>query len=119
MNNNISHNDFFSNIEYILNQLEKNIDEVNILEDKMYFDLTKNELINYISAVYFKVKEWKCYYENHKYDLIISEYNEIESIISELEFCLADLENTFHMNGISYSLFQIGKILLNIDKNIN
>ena len=37
-------------------------------------------------------------------------------IISELEFCLADLENIFHMNGISYSLFQIGKILFNIEK---
>lgn len=40
----------------------------------------------------------------------------IEPIISELKLCLADLENIFHMNGISYSLFQIGKILSNIKK---
>lgn len=53
---------------------------------------------------------------NKKYELIISEYKMIEPIISELELCLADLENIFHMNGISYSLFQIGKILSNIKK---
>ena len=61
-------------------------------------------------------KKWNYYYETKKYDLIISEYKVVESIISELELCLVDLENIFHMNGISYSLFQIGKILVNIKK---
>ena len=82
----------------------------------MYFELSNDELINYINDVYLKIKKWNYYYEIKKYELIISEYKMIEPIISELELCLADLENIFHMKGISYSLFQIGKILSNIKK---
>lgn len=82
----------------------------------MYFELSNDELINYINDVYLKIKKWNYYYEIKKYELIISEYKMIEPIISEFELCLADLENIFHMNGISYSLFQIGKILSNIKK---
>lgn len=82
----------------------------------MYFELSNDELINYINDVYLKIKKWNYYYEIKKCELIISEYKMIEPIISELELCLADLENIFHMNGISYSLFQIGKILSNIKK---
>ena len=98
--------DFFNNLEYILFHLE----------NKMYFELSNDELINYINDVYLKIKKWNYYYEIKKDELIISEYKMIEPIISELELCLADLENIFHMNGISYSLFQIGKILSNIKK---
>lgn len=116
MKKEVSQTDFLSNLEYILVHLEKDIDETNNLEDKMYFELSKNELINHINDVYLKIKKWNYYYETKKYELIISEYKVVESIISELELCLADLENIFHMNGISYSLFQIGKILINIKK---
>ena len=116
MEKEVSQTNFLNNLEYILIHLEKDIDEANNLEDKMYFELSKNELINHINDVYLKMKKWNYYYEIKKYELIISEYKVLESIISELEFCLADLENIFHMNGISYSLFQIGKILVNIKK---
>ena len=116
MRKEVSQTDFLSNLEYILVHLEKDIDETNNLEDIMYFELSKNELINHINDVYLKIKKWNYYYETKKYDLIISEYDVVEPIISELELCLADLENIFHMNGISYSLFQIGKILFNIKK---
>ena len=116
MEKEVSQTNFLNNLEYILIHLEKDIDEANNLEDKMYFELSKNELINHINDVYLKMNKWNYYYETKKYDLIISEYKVLESIISELEFCLADLENIFHMNGISYSLFQIGKILVNIKK---
>lgn len=119
MKKEVSQTDFLSNLEYILVHLEKDIDETNNLEDKMYFELSKNELINHINDVYLKIKKWNYYYETKKYELIISEYKVVESIISELELCLADLENIFHMNGISYSLFQIGKILINIKKDSN
>ena len=111
-----SQNNFFNNLEYILLQLEKDIKKANELEDTMYFELSKNELINHINDVYLKVKKWNCYYETKKFELIIKEYKIVEPIISELELCLADLENIFHMNGISYSLFQIGQILFNIKK---
>ena len=116
MEKEVSQTNFLNNLEYILIHLEKDIDEANNLENKMYFELSKNELINHINDVYLKMKKWNYYYETKKYDLIISEYKVVESIISELELCLADLENIFHMNGISYSLFQIGKILVNIKK---
>jgi len=111
-----SNNEFLNNLEYILLQLENDINKINNLEDKMYFELSKNELANYINDVYSKVIEWNSYYESRNYDLIINEYNKIESIISELELCIADYDEKFHMSGISYSLFQIGKILSNIMK---
>ena len=62
MNKDISQNYFLSNLEYILIELEKDINEVNNLEDKIYFELTKNELVNYINDVYLKIKEWNYYY---------------------------------------------------------
>ena len=107
MSKKFSQIDFLNNLEYILINLENDKEKANSLENKMYFELSKDELINYINDVYLKIK---------KYELIISEYKMIEPIISELELCLADLENIFHLNGISYSLFQIGKILSNIKK---
>lgn len=117
MNKGNSNNDFLNNLEYILIQLEKDINEVNNLENKIYFELSKNELANYINDVYSKIIKWNSYYESRNYDLIINEYNKIETIISELELCLADYDDKFHMSGISYSLFQIGKILSKIKKN--
>lgn len=110
---------FLNNLEYILIHLEKDIDLANNLEDKMYFELSKNEIVNHINDVYLKIKKWSYYCELKKYELIISEYKYVESIISELELCLADLKNTFHISGISYALFQIGKILVNIRKESN
>ncbi len=116
MSKKFSQIDFLNNLEYILINLENDKEKANGLENKMYFELSNDELINYINDVYLKIKKWNYYYEIKKYELIISEYKMIEPIISELELCLADLENIFHMNGISYSLFQIGKILSNIKK---
>ena len=116
MSKKFSQIDFLNNLEYILINLENDKEKANSLENKMYFELSNDELINYINDVYLKIKKWNYYYEIKKYELIISEYKMIEPIISELELCLADLENIFHMNGISYSLFQIGKILSNIKK---
>ena len=116
MSKKFSQIDFLNNLEYILIILENDKEKANSLENKIYFELSKDEKINYINDVYLKIKKWNYYYEIKKYELIISEYKMIEPIISELELCLADLENIFHMNGISYSLFQIGKILSNIKK---
>lgn len=117
MNKLSTNNYFLNNLEYIIIQLENDINEANKLKDIIYFELSKNELANYINDVYSKVIKWNSYYESRDYDLIINEYNKIESIISELELCLADYDDKFHMSGISYSLFQIGKILSNINKN--
>jgi len=108
--------DFQSNLDYVLTNLEKDIFKANSLEDKMYLEMSKSEIIKSLNYVYKNIKCWKDSYNAKKYETIINKYGEIESIISQLELCLADYEEQFHMDGISYSIFQIGKILANIMK---
>ncbi len=110
------------NLNYALLNLKQDIEEANSLEDKIYFELTKQQIIEYINYAYTNIKNWKNDYETNNYKLIANEYKEIESIISQLELCLVEFENEFHMEGISYSIFQIGKIISNLkkesDKNV-
>jgi len=108
--------DFQSNLDYVLTNLEKDIFKANSLENKLYLELSKNEIIEYLNYVYKNIKCWKDSYNAKKYETIINKYGEIESIISQLELCLADYEEQFHMDGISYSIYQMGKILANIMK---
>ena len=104
------------NLNYALLNLKQDIEEANSLEDKAYFELTKQQIIEYINYSYTNIKNWKNDYETNNYKLIANEYKEIESIISQLELCLVEFENEFHMEGISYSIFQIGKIISNLKK---
>ena len=108
--------DFSNNLNYTLQNLKKAIDEASNLEDKIYLELTKNEIIEYLNCVYTNIKCWKNDYELKKYENIANNYKNVNSIISQLELCLADYDKIFHMDGISYSIFQIGKILPNIIK---
>jgi hypothetical protein len=103
-------------LDYVLTNLEKDIFKSSSLEDKLYLEMSKSEIINSLNYVYKNIKCWKNSYNEKQYEIIINKYVEIESIISQLELCLADYEVEFHMNGISYSIFQIGKILRNIIK---
>ena len=107
------------NLNYALLNLKQDIEEANSLEDKVYFELTKQQIIEYIKYSYTNIKNWKNDYETNNYKLIANEYKEIESIISQLELCLVEFENEFHMEGISYSIFQIGKIISNLKKERN
>ena len=107
------------NLNYALLNLKQDIEEANSLEDKVYFELTKQQIIEYINYAYTNIKNWKNDYETNNYKLIANEYKEIESIISQLELCLVEFENEFHMEGISYSIFQIGKIISNLKKERN
>ncbi len=104
------------NLNYVLNNLENAINEANFLEDKLYLEISKSEIINYLNNVYLDLKHCKENCETKKYETIINKYNEIESIISQLELCLADYESKFNLSGISYSMYQIGKILTDIRK---
>lgn len=108
--------DFQSNLDYTLTNLKKDIFKANNLEDKLYLEISKSEIIKSLNYVYKNIKNWEDSFNEKKYKVIINKYGEIESIISQLELCLADYEDQFHMDGISYSIFQIGKILLNIMK---
>ena len=108
--------DFSGNLNYALSNLKKVIDEANDLEDKIYLEISRSQIIKYLNYAYTNIKDWQTYYESKEYDAIINNYKEIESIISQLELCLADYDDKFHIDGISYSIFQIGKVLSIIKK---
>lgn len=108
---------FSSNLNYALLNLEKAINEAINLEDKIYLELSKDQIIEYLNYVHTQMKCWQDNYESKTYETIIKNYKKIESIISQLELCLADYDSKFHMDGISYSVFQIGKILSIIKKD--
>lgn len=108
------YNKCLNDLNYILDNLRNNIKKAKDLEDKMYFELSKEEIIKFLTYVYKKMSDWANYFNIGNYDLIINDYNELDSIISELELCLADYENIFHMDGILYSIFKIG---INLKEN--
>lgn len=108
--------EFSNNLNYALSNLKQAIEEINVLEDKTYFELTKQQIIDYLNYVYANIKDWKKSYETKNYKIITDKYKEIESIISQLELCLVEFDNKFHIEGISYSIFQIGKIISNLEK---
>ena len=112
----ILNTDFQSNLDYVLTNLEKDIFKACSLEDKLYLEISKSEIIKSLNRIYQNIKSWKDSYNAEKYETIINKYGEIESIVSQLELCLADYEEQFHMDGISYSIFEMGKILSNIMK---
>ena len=109
---------FLSNLNYVLIHLKKAIEEANFLgNEKIYLELSKDQIKKYLNYVYTNIKCWKYRYESKNYELIISSYKVRESITTQLELCLADYNNIFHIEGISYSIFQIGKVLLKKESN--
>ncbi len=104
---------FKNNLNYVLDNLERSIINAEFLEDKIYLELTKKEIIDYLDYVNKIIKNWEEFYKSGNYDDIREKYKEVESIISELELCLADYKVKFNMDGISYAIFQIGNILSN------
>lgn len=115
-------NNFQNNLEYILKHLTENIKDIDNLDDKIYFELSKKEILESFNNIYLLMSKWENYYKLKQFDIIINEYKIVESLISQLELCLVNYEKKFHMNGISYSLYEIGKILINIkiegEKNV-
>lgn len=101
------------NLKYILSVLEKDLKKATSLEEKVYLELSKNKIIKYLNYVYEIIKSWENSLKKEQFDLIIKDYKKIESIISELELCLADLDDEFNIEGISFALFNIGKMLFN------
>ena len=108
--------EFYNNLNYALTNLKRAINKANALEDKTYLELTKQQIIDYLNYVYVNIKNWEKSFETGNYKIIIDKYKKIESIISELELCLVEFDNKFHIEGISYSIFQIGKIISNLNK---
>lgn len=109
--------DFSNNLNYALSNLKQAIEKANVLKDKTYLELSKQQIIDYLNYVYVNIKKWENDYEAKKYKAIADKYKEIESIISQLELCLVEFDNLFHIEGISYSIFQIGKIISDLMKD--
>lgn len=109
--------DFSNNLNYALSNLKQAKEEANVLKDKTYLELSKQQIIDYLNYVYVNIKKWKNDYEAKKYKTIADKYKEIESIISQLELCLVEFDSLFHIEGISYSIFQIGKIISDLMKD--
>ncbi len=108
--------EFSNNLNYALSNLKQAIEEAKVLDDKPYFELTKQQIIEYLNYVYAEIKDWRNSFETKNYKKIADKYKEIESIISQLELCLVELDDKFHIEGISYSIFQIGKIISDLEK---
>lgn len=108
--------DFSNNLNYALSNLKQAIEEANVLKDKTYLELSKQQIIDYLNYVYVNIKKLENDYEAKKYKAIAYKYKEIESIISQLELCLVEFDSLFHIEGISYSIFQIGKIISDLMK---
>lgn len=108
--------DFSNNLNYALSNLKQAIEEANVLKDKTYLELSKQQIIDYLNYVYVNIKKWENDYESKKYKAIADKYIEIESIISQLELCLVEFDSLFHIEGISYSIFQIGKTISDLMK---
>ncbi len=108
--------EFSDNLNYVLLNLKQAIEEANTLEEKIYLELNKQQIIDYLNYVYVNIKDWKKSYETKNYKIITDKYKKIESIISQLELCLVEFDNKFHIEGISYAIFQIGKIISNLKK---
>lgn len=111
--------DFSNNLNYALSNLKQAIEKANVLKDKTYLELSKQQIIDYLNYVYVNIKKWENDYESKKYKAIADKYKEIESIISQLELCLVEFDSLFHIEGISYSIFQIGKTISDLMKDSN
>ena len=103
-------------MNYALSNLKQAKEEANVLKDKTYLELSKQQIIDYLNYVYVNIKKWGNDYDAKKYKAIADKYKEIESIISQLELCLVEFDSLFHIEGISYSIFQIGKIISDLMK---
>lgn len=99
-------------IDYILENVKKDLEIINTINNELYFELTKEEIVNYLNKVYDMVILWKKYLLEENIDKISKEYKDIESIMSELELCLADYDKELNIEAISYTFYQVGSEII-------
>lgn len=51
--------EFSNNLNYVLVNLKQAIDESDGLEDKIYLELSKKQIIEYLNYVYTNIKSWE------------------------------------------------------------
>ena len=104
--------DFIEEIDYIISKTKSNLIILDELDNNEYFELSKEEVIEYFKELLVTMKNWKDKLDSGNLSDIVEEYKEIEKKVSELELCLADKDEIFHCEGISYSLYKIGHLLI-------
>ena len=92
-----------------------NLNNTHNLEKEYYFEMSKEQIFSSFKNILLSLKKWKKYFYNNDIKKIKEEYKQIESNIAILELCLADYDDIFHCEGISYSFYEIGNILNNVN----
>ena len=105
---------FDEKIKYMIDQIEKNLKNIDILKQDFYFEMSKKQIIDSFNSVLSSLESWQQYFNDSEIYRIQKNYKELESNISELELCLADYDDIFHCEGISYALYQTGHLLSEI-----
>ena len=101
-----------NHLTYMIKQMEENLGHIDVLKQEVYFEMTREQIVDSFNKTLAKLKDWKKHIISQDYSIIKEEYKNLESTIAELELCLADNDSLFHMEGISYALYQIGKLLI-------
>ena len=105
---------FDENIKYMIDQIEKNLKNIDMLKQDFYFETSKKQVVNSFNSVLSSLKCWQQHFNDSEIYHIQKNYKELESNVSALELCLADYDDIFHCEGISYALYQIGNLLSEI-----
>lgn len=99
-------------LNHIVEELKKACESSKYLSEDMHFELTKEEVITDFNLLYAGISKWEEYLRNNEIKKILDDYKKYESIISELELCLLDYDETFNIRDISCSYFEYGKKLI-------
>ena len=81
---------------------------------ELALEMSKKQIIDSFNSVLSSLESWQQYFNDSEIYRIQKNYKELESNISELELCLADYDDIFHCEGISYALYQTGHLLSEI-----
>ena len=105
---------FNDNINYIINHLKENLSNKDKLSEQSYLEISKKQIIDSFNKALKLAENWPKYFTQNDIASIQKEYKKLEGILSELEWNLAEYDDIFHCDGTSYSLYKIGKVLVEI-----
>lgn len=104
-------------IDYVLKNVKEDLKVINEINNEFFFELTKEEIMNYLNKVCSTLTLWKRYLLEENIDGILKEYKDIDGVIAELELCLVDYDKVLNIEAVSYTFFQIGNELIgSLDK---
>ena len=105
---------FNDNINYIINHLKEYLSNKDKLHEQTYLEMSKEQIIDSFNKALMLAENWPKYFAQNDIASIQKEYKKLENILSELEWNLAEYDDIFHGDGMSYSIYKIGKLLVEI-----